>query len=85
MECPCGGETCVMDSRPSPHGRILRRRRCMSCNRRFSTYEISADTLAELHAQVDAGLTNQQTLDAVRKLVEPEKEKLNVKDQAAAQ
>jgi transcriptional repressor NrdR len=42
MKCPhCGHEEDkVVDSRPSQDGRAIRRRReCLSCNERFTTYE----------------------------------------------
>ena len=43
MKCPfCGySESKVIDSRPTDEGeRIRRRRECMSCAKRFTTYEI---------------------------------------------
>ncbi len=43
MKCPfCGyGESKVIDSRPTDEGeRIRRRRECISCTKRFTTYEI---------------------------------------------
>ena len=43
MKCPfCGyGESRVVDSRPTDDGeRIRRRRECLSCNKRFTTYEM---------------------------------------------
>lgn len=42
MKCPfCGyAESKVIDSRPTDEGTIIRRRReCMSCEKRFTTYE----------------------------------------------
>ena len=42
MKCPvCGApDTKVIDSRPSDEdSRIRRRRECISCGRRFTTYE----------------------------------------------
>jgi transcriptional repressor NrdR len=42
MRCPlCGHpESKVLDSRPSQEGEVIRRRReCVSCGRRFTTYE----------------------------------------------
>ena len=42
MKCPyCGfGESRVIDSRPTDEdNRIRRRRECLQCNRRFTTYE----------------------------------------------
>ncbi len=45
MKCPgCGyTESKVLDSRPS-EGSIRRRRECLSCQRRFTTYERVEDT-----------------------------------------
>ena len=43
MKCPfCGGEESkVIDSRPTDEGeRIRRRRECISCQKRFTTYEV---------------------------------------------
>lgn len=43
MKCPfCGhAESKVIDSRPADEGASIRRRReCLACNRRFTTYEI---------------------------------------------
>ncbi|MGI5988788.1 MAG: transcriptional regulator NrdR [Lachnospiraceae bacterium] len=41
MNCPyCGAEdTKVIDSRPTEDGSIRRRRQCVVCGRRFTTYE----------------------------------------------
>ncbi len=39
MNCPyCGGNTKVTDKRQSPNG-IRRRRECLKCKKRFTTYE----------------------------------------------
>lgn len=42
MRCPtCGfADSRVIDSRPTEEGSIRRRRECLSCKRRFTTYEI---------------------------------------------
>ena len=42
MKCPfCGYiESKVADSRPTEDGSIRRRRECLSCHRRFTTYEV---------------------------------------------
>ena len=42
MKCPNCGETesKVVDSRPTENSSIRRRRECLSCGRRFTTYEI---------------------------------------------
>lgn len=41
MKCPnCGfTKSTVLDSRPTDDGSIRRRRECLSCKRRFTTYE----------------------------------------------
>ena len=41
MKCPyCGfSESKVVDSRPTDEGSIRRRRECLQCERRFTTYE----------------------------------------------
>ena len=41
MKCPyCGfSESNVVDSRPADEGSIRRRRECLQCERRFTTYE----------------------------------------------
>ena len=39
MECPkCGRESRVLDSRPEPN-QVRRRRKCRSCDERFTTVE----------------------------------------------
>ena len=42
MKCPgCGAvESKVIDSRPTENNSIRRRRECLNCKRRFTTYEI---------------------------------------------
>ncbi len=43
MKCPnCGfsEKSIVIDSRPTENGSIRRRRECLSCKKRFTTYEI---------------------------------------------
>ena len=48
MNCPvCGGNTIVADSRPQPDT-IKRRRKCVECNYRFSTFEIDEDQYRNL-------------------------------------
>lgn len=47
MKCPyCGyQESKVVDSRPTDEGeRIRRRRECLSCGKRFTTYEVIETT-----------------------------------------
>jgi len=48
MQCPfCGQDNDrVVDSRSSEGGRVVRRRRqCLACNRRYTTYERAEETL----------------------------------------
>ena len=42
MKCPfCGfAESKVIDSRPAEEGATIRRRECLACQKRFTTYEI---------------------------------------------
>lgn len=47
MVCPaCKSEsTRVRDSRPAEAGTIRRRRRCLACQKRFTTYEVVSESL----------------------------------------
>jgi transcriptional regulator NrdR family protein len=52
MTCPkCQYECAVIDSRDGPDNTIRRRRRCLKCPHRWTTYEsnISPEMLASLH------------------------------------
>lgn len=53
MKCVCGGETRVVDCRPTAEGHIRRRRKCLICNKRFSTSELRNTDLDDLAAQVN--------------------------------
>ena len=58
MECPLCGEinNGVIDSRPTKEGTaIRRRRRCLSCTGRFTTYESTAEQLLFLLLKRHAG------------------------------
>ena len=51
MKCPyCGySESKVIDSRPTDEGeRIRRRRECLNCAKRFTTYEVIAVSYTHL-------------------------------------
>lgn len=40
MRCPvCQSSTSVIDTRDAPHSGVRRRRECVSCKHRYSTYE----------------------------------------------
>ena len=55
MRCPeCGARAEVLDSRPRPDGGVRRRRRCTSCERRFTTFERAQAGPDALAAQVAA-------------------------------
>lgn len=45
MNCECGYETKVVDSRQKAVGTVYRRRRCLGCGNKFSTYEVLAEDL----------------------------------------
>jgi len=40
MQCKCGGDTGVIDTRTTQGGAIRRRRSCNVCEERFTTYEV---------------------------------------------
>lgn len=66
FSCPtpfCVGATIVADSRPtSKHGGAIRRRRkCLTCNQRFTTFEVKAVALADSEHIFE-------TMDSFRKL-----------------
>ncbi len=49
MICPrCDGKTQVTDSRGAPHNTIRRRRECVACGHRFTTYESTISPLRTL-------------------------------------
>ena len=55
MECPiCGavGASVVLESR-STMAYIRRRRKCLKCELRFTTYEVEADTIAEARGKLE--------------------------------
>ena len=55
MRCPeCGARAEVLDSRPRPDGGVRRRRRCTSCEQRFTTFERAQVAPDALAAQVAA-------------------------------
>jgi len=59
MRCACGGQSQVVDSReaPSLHA-VRRRRRCLGCGARFTTYElkIGLDVLRRMEERERARL-----------------------------
>lgn len=69
IQCPrCNGESKVIDSRDGESAR-RRRRECLRCKNRYSTYEIQAEEYDKLRAlkidmgQIDAAII---TLTAIR-------------------
>lgn len=70
LQCPkCNGESRVIDSRDGETAR-RRRRRCLRCRHRYSTYEIHAAEYDKLQAfkinldQINAAITTLQTIKA---------------------
>ena len=69
MKCPfCGyAESKVIDSRPTDENeRIRRRRECMQCGKRFTTYEIIED-VAKLKSEIGVLYLNQFNENVLRK------------------
>ena len=66
MKCPyCGfSESKVVDSRPADEGSIRRRRECLQCERRFTTYE-TVESLPMVVIKKDG---SRQTFDRSRVL-----------------
>ena len=64
--CPaCAGRTTVIDSRPAPDGGIRRRRRCLSCDAPFTTYERTREALTSTDPRVAAFKTKLRELQAL--------------------
>jgi transcriptional regulator NrdR family protein len=59
LTCDCGGGTRVVDSRGTK-GAIRRRRECLECRRRFTTYEARAE-----HVLSESDVRKIETLEAV--------------------
>lgn len=60
MKCPFCHNNCtsVIDSRESDDGDVIRRRRrCLSCNRRFTTYE-KLENISPIVIKRDGNITN---------------------------
>lgn len=54
MTCPvCGGDTMVFNSRPRPET-VYRRRECLTCGHRFTTFEVEAELYQKLTWSIDA-------------------------------
>lgn len=54
MTCPhCGGETIVIDSR-SQEDSVYRRRKCLVCEKRFSTTEIDIEMYQKITKNMEA-------------------------------
>ena len=48
MKCPkCGGKARTYDTRPKADNRNWRRKRCVACDYRFTTIELTAVDLAK--------------------------------------
>lgn len=70
--CPkCQGTTTVKDSRPVEEGSIVRRRRhCIECSHRFTTYELATDGLSVRIAQNPIGEAKKALLAAAETLAQ---------------
>jgi transcriptional regulator NrdR family protein len=51
MKCQCGGETKVIETRMG-EANLRRRRECLKCQERFTTYELRVDSVSELWQQL---------------------------------
>lgn len=78
--CPCGGNTGVNDTRATTSG-IRRRRICLSCGHRFTTFEIKTESSTGILNQADLVASSAESLlaaavclgdkiDALRKIIE---------------
>ena len=66
MTCPvCGGDTIVLDSRPRPDT-VHRRRKCLNCDHRFSTYEVDKELYDKLTWSIDEFFeTNEEQMQKI--------------------
>lgn len=65
--CQIATNTEVYDSRSTCEGRAIRRRRqCLACGGRYTTYEVSLSNLATVIGETEA-------LDQIRRLLAPRK------------
>ena len=70
MKCPycCYEESKVIDSRPTDEGeRIRRRRECLKCQKRFTTYEV-IESLPLIVIKRDFGIFKSSTIDMLHLL-----------------
>src|SRR5581483_5742147 len=71
VRCPwCGRvEDRVVDSRPADHGAAIRRRReCLSCSRRFTTFDRVEERLRRKGPEVPSRQVGLEVLSALQKL-----------------
>lgn len=63
MICPkCKSKSKVYDSRPTKDGTIRRHRKCLKCNHRYATIEVSADIKNVVKTQVVAKPVQKQVV-----------------------
>ena len=71
MNCRCGHDTQVKDSRLLHSNRVVRRRECVNCGSRFSTTEVSNEDLTRLEKcevfKVNVTASFAEMLEAVQK------------------
>ena len=68
MNCPkCGSGTKVIETRAADENQIRRRRQCLFCGSRFTTYEITQVTLARYEnmerAQIEKAKSHYKKVD----------------------
>ena len=68
MNCPkCGSGTRVIETRHLPENQVRRRRECLFCGSRFTTYEITQVTLARYEkmerAQIEKAKSRYKEVD----------------------
>ena len=73
MKCPyCGAEESkVIDSRPTEDSeRIRRRRECLSCHMRFTTYEVVETLLSSYDREIPSVRIGELTMQELKKIDE---------------
>ena len=62
MKCPkCEGKLMIIDTRNAPFNETRRRRECMKCGYRFSTYEMTDVARAKMETQRVAEIKSELT------------------------
>ncbi len=65
MNClTCGNPTYVKNTRGKSKQRLMRRRECTSCGKRFTTYEVREEELKQVDTDQVAAMLQQHIADA---------------------